>query len=234
MNTKNKKIKIILSALLCAAIIAISIGIFAFTAAANDNTQDDGEQDKQTDQKEEEEWRHPRGWFKFKNAEPPELPEGFELPEDFEIPEGFEFRGGGFPEIFEGFEGFEGFEFPEDFELPERIENFIEDFDINSIFNFDLNECKDKILTIIKDKLGEKVASGKITQEKADELLALLEELADDFASDFSEFSDFLFGGGFKMPNFGGHTKHFKGFENNDPETTEDYEIQPQSLLFSM
>lgn len=198
MKTKSKKTRIILSALLCAAFIAVSIGIFAVVAAADDNDNDSGNNDQAINEEEDQEekaWPHPRE-FRFKDGELPELPEGFE--------------------------------FPEDFKLPERIENSIADFDMDA----HLAECKEKLLQNLKDKLDEKVAAGKMTQEKADELYALLEEIAEEFSVDF------LFRDEFKMPGRGGFDKRkdFRDFSEDDlgTETTSDYKVNPTSASKSM
>jgi DNA-directed RNA polymerase specialized sigma subunit len=76
-----------------------------------------------------------------------------------------------------------------------------------------LEEYKAKILENCKTKLDEQVADGKITQEKADELFARLEEMVNSFTSD----------SGFAMPGRGKGREHITRFK--DDENSEDVTV---------
>ena len=226
---KNKKIKIIITALLCALIV--SAGVFAISANADDKTT--GSDNKNSpvtlfntsgeDNKE----------FKFKDGELPELPKFPELPEGLEPPErpdksewaekhtfkadgedgfsfGFGIGIGGIKEFFGSenidiadFLGITEEEFHDRLKAGGNIFKILEDAG-------KLDEYKDMLLQSFKDKLDAQVAAGNITQEKADEAYEILKESVNNFSGEDC---------GPRISRFGGHIKEFRvpdGFDDFD------------------
>ena len=203
---KNKKTKLIITAFLCAAVIsagALAMLASAEPASGDPEPESKPSGPKLSERPEDfKKFEGPEGFEGFEipeGFEPPpwrgsriengEFPEGFEIPEGAERHE-FRFDGGkpggcfGFGMGIGGIKGFFGSGSADIADIlgltEEELRAKILEADGN-IFKVleeagKLEEYKNKILQGFKEKLDEQVVSGAITQEKADEAYAMLEE----------------------------------------------------------
>jgi len=192
---KNRKTGLLVTAFLCAVII--SACAFAMLAAADSDSGAQPEPEnpelrsRPFGPKEFRDFKDFEGFEGFEDFKDFEFPEGFEIPEGAERHEfkfkvdgdnpgghfGFGFGIGGIKGIF-GSDGVDiaGILGLTEEELCEKIREAA-----GNIFKIldeagKLDEYKDKLMQNFKAKLDEQVAAGAITQEKADEALAMLEE----------------------------------------------------------
>ena len=257
---KNKKVKIILAALLC--VLVFSVGLLA--VSADESTSPQTDEDKSAGDEIIAEGndgeaappdhcgRHGKCKREFKSGEC-EIPEGFEFPDGDTIRGRFEFvlPDGEFPEFPDGEEfhnfkpdgknggfgfnigigGIKGFFGSDGVDIAgilgltdDELRDMIKEADGN-IFKIledagKLEEYKAAILQNFKDKLDAKVASGDITQEKADEVYEMLKEAVEDLSGE---------GFGAGMPGFCGRHRDFKDFkdfgDDSEPAQTRDYKF---------
>ena len=188
---KNKKTKIVITALICTLII--SVGSFAVMASSGDRTSEDNNL-----------FNAAQSTFKKVSDQVNNFIENFRGPKSI----GF------------GFKLFDPEETASILGITkEEFQSKLEEADGNIIKILEdagkLDEYKAKVLEDYKAMLDEAVATdGKLTQEKADELYAKTEEMVNNFSSENGGF-------GIKMPGFdGGRGPRTKRFNSDDGQVT--------------
>jgi len=192
-------------------VLIILIGMFAVNASDNVSQTNDGDAIRG------------RFEFKFPDGELPELPEGTEF-HTFKHDGrnggfGFGIGIGGIKDFF----GSDGINIADILGVTDdELRDMLKEADGN-IFKVledagKLDEYKAAILENFKAKLDEQVASGAITQEKADEAYEMLKEAVNNFSGE---------GCGVRMPGFVGHHKNFKDFnDDSKPARNQNYKSQ--------